>query len=169
MEPLNVNKYKRRAYRKKKLLAKFLRKTGKTASKTLLKDVKEADKLTWQEIDCTSCANCCKKMTPTYTKKDINRIAENFNMSYREFYDKWLKLDENKDIVNQSTPCQFLGRDNRCTIYAIRPADCAEFPHFTRKDFQYQAQEKTYTNNLHHCPATLVFVENLVKAIEADL
>jgi Fe-S-cluster containining protein len=169
MEQLNIAKYKRRAYRKKKDLAKFVRKVGKSTSRTLSKSVKQADKETWSEIDCTTCANCCKKMTPTYNKKDINRIAAHFNMTYQQYYDKWLKLDENKDIINKSTPCQFLGRDNRCTIYAIRPDDCAEFPHFTRKDFKYQAQEKTYTNNIPFCPATLVFIEKLKAAVEAEL
>ena len=108
-------------------------------------------------------------MTPTYSKKDINRISKHLNMTYKEFYDKWLKKERNKDIVNKSTPCQFLGKDNKCGIYEIRPADCREFPHTTKRDFRYQASERIYTQNLKFCPATLVFVEKLQKAIEADL
>ncbi|HWB62614.1 MAG TPA: YkgJ family cysteine cluster protein [Chitinophagales bacterium] len=169
MAKVDIKKYKRRAYRKKKVLGKFLKAAGKSEFKGILKETAKADAAAWKEVECLSCANCCKTMTPTYTKKDINRIAKHFKMSYLQFYDKWLKLDENKDIVNQSTPCQFLKKDNKCSIYEIRPADCAEFPHHKRRDFKYQAVEKTYTNNLQHCPATLVFVENLKAAIEADL
>src|ERR1700744_394179 len=161
MENLNVQKYKRRAYRKRKDLGKFLKKLAKANPKGILKTAKEADKLTWGEVNCVACAHCCKTMTPTYTRKDIKRIAGHFEMTYQEFYDKWLKEDENKDVVNKTTPCQFLGDDNLCTIYEIRPADCAGFPHFVRNDFMYQVQEKTYYNNLHHCPGTLVFVEKL--------
>ena len=128
-----------------------------------------ADKAVWEEVSCTSCANCCKTMTPTYTRKDVNRISKHFNLTYQQFYDKWLKTDKNKDIVNKSTPCQFLGKNNMCTIYEIRPTDCAEFPHFVRRDFMYQVEEKTYLNNITHCPATLVFVEKIKAAIEADL
>jgi Fe-S-cluster containining protein len=168
MVKLDVKKYKRRAYRKKKVLAKFLKKLAKAKPKGILKTVAAADKAVWEEVNCISCANCCKTMTPTYTRKDVNRISKHFKMSYQQFYDKWLKLDTNKDIINQSTPCQFLGKDNMCTIYSIRPDDCAGFPHFIRRDFMYQVEEKTYINNIQHCPATLVFVENIQKAIEAD-
>ncbi len=108
-------------------------------------------------------------MTPTYNRSDIYRIAGHLKMTYQEFYDKWLMVDESKDIVNKSRPCQFLGKDNKCSIYAIRPKDCAEFPHFIRKDFRYQVQEKVFQQNMKFCPATLVFVENLHAALDAEL
>ena len=165
----NIQKYKRRALKKKKDLSKFMRDLSHSKTRGLLKIAIAADKEVWKEVSCVSCANCCKTMTPTYSEKDVNRIAKHFKMTYEEFYKKWLKKDNNKDIVNKSVPCQFLGKDNLCTIYDIRPADCAEFPHFTKKDFKYQMQEKTYTNNMKHCPATLVFVEKMKEAIEAEL
>jgi Fe-S-cluster containining protein len=168
MAEIDVKKYKRRATRKKKELGKFLKKLAKIKPKGILKVVANADAQAWQEVSCVSCANCCKTMTPTYTRKDVNRISKHFKMTYDAFYDKWLKLDTNKDIINKSTPCQFLGKDNLCTIYEIRPGDCAGFPHFIRRDFMYQVEEKTYLNNISHCPATLVFVEKIQKAIEAD-
>lgn len=169
MAQIDIGKYKRRAYRKKRTLAKFLQKAAKSKTKGIVNTLKEVDKEVWQTVACLDCANCCKKMTPTYNRKDINRIAAHFNMTYQTFFDKWLHIDENKDIVNTSLPCQFLGKDNKCSIYAIRPDDCAGFPHFVRKDFRYQAKEKTYTNNLANCPATLVFVEKLKTAIEDKL
>ncbi len=166
MAEIKVSTYQRRATRKKKPLAAFLRRVGKSKTKGILKQAAEAEKAAWDEVACLNCANCCKKMTPTYTKKDINRIAKHFKMTYQEYFDKWLKFDTNKDIINKSTPCQFLGKSNKCTIYSIRPDDCAGFPHFARKDVRYQAQEKTYLNNLALCPATLVFVEKLQVIIE---
>lgn len=169
MGELNVKTYQRRAYRKKKSLTKFLKKLGKSKTKGILKITAEVDKEVWKEVACLDCANCCKKMTPTYTRADINRISKHFKMTYKEFYDKWLKVDENKDIINKKTPCQFLGKDHKCTIYAIRPVDCATFPHFTRKDFRYQVREKVFNQNVSYCPATLVFVEKLQERIEGDL
>src|SRR5688572_21235406 len=124
MLPVNIKTYQRRAYRKKKELAKFIRKVGNSKTKGILKIVSEVDKEVWKEVGCMQCANCCTKMTPTYTRKDINRIARNFDMTFQQFYDKWLTTDENKDIVNKSLPCQFLGEDKKCTIYSIRPDDC---------------------------------------------
>jgi uncharacterized protein len=168
MPLVNIKAYQRRASRKKKELSKFIVKVGKSKTKGILKIVADVDKEVWKEVACMECANCCTKMTPTYSRKDINRIAKNFDMTYQQFYDKWLTVDENKDIVNKSLPCQFLGKDKKCTIYSIRPDDCAQFPHFTRKDFRYQAKEKTFTGNLALCPATLVFVEKLKEKMEAD-
>lgn len=161
MAKLDPDKYRRRAYRKKKTLVAFLKKVGNSKKPGVLKVVAEADKETWKDVACLDCANCCKKMTPTYTRKDINRIAAHLGMTYQQYFDKYLKYDAHKDIVNKSTPCHFLGKDHKCSIYAIRPDDCAGFPHFVRKDFRYQVKEKTFNQNLTLCPATLVFVEKL--------
>ena len=169
MASFNIQKYQRRAYRKKKQLASFLRKISKSKKKGILKITAEIDKEVWKEVACLDCANCCTKMTPTYTRKDVNRIASHFRMTYQEFFGKWLTIDENKDIINKSTPCQFLGKDKKCSIYSIRPDDCAGFPHLNRKDFRYQAGEKTYTGNLSFCPATLVFVEKLKAKVEESM
>lgn len=166
MAKFKLSTYTRRASRKKKDLTKFMRKVAKSKG-PILKTAAEIDKEVWNEVACLDCANCCKKMTPTYTKKDIRRIAAHLGMTYQEYFDKYLKIDENKDIINTSTPCQFLGKDHKCTIYEIRPDDCAGFPHFTRKDFRYQVAEKTYSNNISYCPATLVFVEKLKATIES--
>lgn len=169
MAKLNIKTYQRRASRKKKQLSAFLKKAGKSKARGILKKTAEAGAEAWKEVACLDCANCCTKMTPTYTRKDVNRIASHFKMTYKQFFDKWLTIDENKDIINQSLPCQFLKKDKKCSIYAIRPDDCAGFPHFDRKDFRYQVREKTYTQNLSLCPATLVFVEKLEEKISADL
>lgn len=169
MAKLNVATYTRRAKRKKKELNRFLKKASKSKKPGILQKVKAAEAAAWKEINCLDCANCCKKMTPTYTRKDILRIATHFKMSYQEFFDKWLEKRKDGDITNRKTPCQFLGKDNKCTIYAIRPDDCSGFPHLYRRDFRYQAAEKTYSQNINYCPATLVFVEKLQAAIAQDL
>lgn len=169
MGKIDIAKFKRQSKKKKPVLAKFLRKLGKSTTKGILKVAKEAEAATWKEVQCLDCGNCCKQMTPTYTRKDILRIAAHFNMTYQEFFDKWLEKRRDGDITNKKNPCQFLGKDNKCSIYAIRPDDCAGFPHLYRRDIRYQATEKTYTNNLDFCPATLSFVEKMQAALEADL
>jgi Fe-S-cluster containining protein len=111
------------------------------------------------------CANCCKTMTPTFTKADITRISAHLGMSTKNFKDKWLKKDESGEWVNTTQPCQFLV-DNKCSVYEVRPADCAEFPHHNKKPFDLY--NDTFKNNLVHCPATLTLVERLKKDIERD-
>lgn len=168
MSKFSVAAHTRRAAKNKLKLRAFLRKLGQSKIQ-LNRYAKQADKEVWQEIDCLDCANCCKKMTPTYTKKDVNRIAKHLNMTYQQYFDKYLYIDDNKDIINRKTPCQFLGKDHKCTIYEIRPDDCRGFPHTNRKDIRYQVQEKTYANNLTYCPATLIFVEKLQAAVAGKL
>lgn len=169
MAEFSMLRFKRRYGKRKVELTKFLKKFSKTKKRGITALAVQADAYAWEQVQCLDCANCCKKMTPTYTKKDINRIAGHFGQTYQEFYDKWLKVDANKDIVNKTQPCQFLGLDHKCSIYEIRPVDCAQFPHFVRKDVKYQAEQKVYTANMEYCPATLAFVEKLEATIAADL
>ena len=97
----------------------------------------EMDKEVWAETDCLACANCCKTMTPTFTNSDIKRISAHFNQTPDEFKEKWLYKERGTgDWMNKKQPCQFLNlKDNKCSIYEIRPADCSGFPHHTKKHF----------------------------------
>src|ERR1019366_10830295 len=78
MVEVNIQKYKRRALKKKKDLSKFMRDLSQSKTRGLLKIAIDADKEVWKEVSCVNCANCCKTMTPTYTAKDVNRIAKHF-------------------------------------------------------------------------------------------
>ncbi|MEZ4799864.1 MAG: YkgJ family cysteine cluster protein [Flavobacteriales bacterium] len=165
-DKVDVAKFRKRAYRKKKELTAFLKKVGKGKVKGLRKLTKQAEAETWKEINCQKCGNCCMTMTPTWTKKEVKRLAAHLGMTYDEFYQKWLYTEEETgDIMNDSTPCQFFDvKNGLCTVYEFRPHDCATFPHLYRKD--YKDQVEVYTNNLHRCPATLVAVEKLKKLVE---
>ena len=54
---------------------------------------------------------------------------------------------------------KFLGGDNLCSIYDVRPKACREFPHTDRKKI-YQINHLTIKNTLT-CPAAYLFVEKL--------
>ena len=166
MQQLDIRKYRQRAYRKKKVLAAFLRKLEKKRPPEARKAMKEAEKKAWEQVSCISCGNCCMTMTPTWKKAEVKRLASHLGMTYGEFYDKWLYTEEETgDIMNRSTPCQFFDRKKGlCKVYELRPHDCAHFPHLYRKDFYDQAE--VYEQNLHRCPATLVAIEHLYNAVE---
>ena len=117
-------------------------------------------------IDCTRCANCCKTMSPTFTKTDIKRISKHFSQTPEEFTKKWLRKDRQGDMLNKVEPCQFLDlKTNKCGIYEIRPADCAGFPHLPkRKMVDYMHVHK---QNIEYCPATYKMVEKMQKLMEA--
>jgi Fe-S-cluster containining protein len=125
------------------------------------------EKEVWQEVSCLSCANCCKVMSPTYTNADIKRISAHLGMTDKEFKEKWLYREKkDNDWMNRSQPCQFLDmKTNMCTIYEVRPADCADFPHFHKrpaKDYFY-----IHKQNIEYCPATMLMIEKMKSKIKA--
>jgi hypothetical protein len=163
---MDLKKFRITAARKKKSLSLFLDKMDVIIPHDLPKLAKRLDAEMWQEVNCMECANCCKTMTPTFTTADVKRIAAHLGMTPRAFRDKWLKQEEeSKDWVNTTQPCQFL-EDNKCSIYEVRPADCAEFPHHNKKPFDAYAE--TFKNNLIHCPATLNLIDRMKKVVEKE-
>jgi uncharacterized protein len=163
---MDLQAFRKKAYRKKNKLTAFLAKLDEIVPEDMPKLVAAADRETWQEVDCTTCANCCKTMTPTFSKKDITRISTHLGMQPKAFVDKWLKQDEeNGDWVNKLQPCQFLV-DNKCSIYEVRPKDCAEFPHHNKKPFDLY--NDTFTQNVYRCPATYTIVNKLMIRIENE-
>ena len=152
-------------YRLRPLL-RFLRKLERKPPKDLQSISIKASKNIWDGVDCLSCANCCKVMTPTYTNTDIKRIAAYLKMRISELKSKWLKKERGtRNWLNKTTPCQFLDlTTNMCTIYEVRPADCAGFPHLNKKrmiDYIH-----VHKQNLDECPATFKMVEKMKKLME---
>ena len=92
------------------------------------------------------------------------RISAHLDMSYDEYFKKYLKEDKDGDIVNRSTPCQHLGTDNMCSIYEIRPSDCSGFPHTQKRDFVDYISE-THIQNVDFCPATFYVVEKMFERL----
>lgn len=162
MEPINFRSFSQKVRFNKKAFKRYLKKLDKNPPKDLYKKIIEKSKEVWEEIDCLSCANCCKKMTPTFTNTDIKRISNHLNMSVSDFKNKWLFYDKtDKDWQNKKQPCQFLNlSDNKCSIYDVRPADCSGFPHFTKK--QPELYMHVHQQNVEYCPATYKLVEKML-------
>ena len=160
MEPINLRSFKIKSGKNKRKMRLFLSKVEKNPPRGLDKLAEKIEKEVWQEVDCLSCANCCKSMPPTFTKKDIVRISAHFDQTPEEFKSKWLYLDNNGDWMNTRNPCQFLDKKtNMCSIYAIRPADCAGFPHLAKKKMVEYIH--VHKQNVEYCPATYKMVEKM--------
>ncbi|MBK7764058.1 MAG: YkgJ family cysteine cluster protein [Bacteroidetes bacterium] len=162
-----LTQHKKNYLKQKSGLHNFIKKFEEKTVTGINAMVEEANDETWKEVECLSCANCCKVMTPTFTKADLKRISKHFRMSEKDFYNKWLETDKkNGDKVNRIQPCQFLNvEDNKCSIYEIRPEDCAKFPHFKRKPFADYSY--IHIQNIEYCPATLKFINKLQEKIDA--
>jgi Fe-S-cluster containining protein len=143
----------------KKNLLRFLR--GLTHRKVRGLDSKAIalNNEAYAKIDCLKCANCCKTMHPTWKKTEVKRVAKRMGMTYKEYFDKYLVLEEG-DIMNKKAPCQHLGKDNKCSIYDIRPTDCMGFPHTQNKGFKLYISG-THIQNMDYCPITVHVVEGI--------
>jgi uncharacterized protein len=169
MATVNLRSFRQIVRHNKRRVKNFLTRLEKKAPRGLDKMVVVADKEAWAKTDCLDCANCCKTMSPTYTGKDVKRISAHLNMTEKAFREKWLYKDKSGDWMNVKQPCQFLDlKTNMCDIYAVRPRDCAGFPHHTkRKMVEYMHM---YKQNIEYCPATYRLVENIMeKAKEGEL
>ncbi|MEO9021308.1 MAG: YkgJ family cysteine cluster protein [Ginsengibacter sp.] len=167
MHTINLKNLKRKFALNRRSFRYFITRTENDPPKNLDAMMKEIDKEVWQSVHCLECANCCKVMSPTYTPQDIKRISAHLGMTSKAFKKKWLYLDKkDKDWMNKSRPCQFLDlKTNMCTIYEVRPADCAGFPHFLKKpqkDYLY-----IHKQNIEYCPATMLMVEKLKKRVKS--
>jgi len=117
----------------------------------------------FEEIDCLTCANCCKTTSPIFYQTDIERIAKSLRMKPGDFIEKYLRVDEDNDFVLKSSPCPFLDGENYCSVYEHRPKACREYPHTNRKKM-VQILELTYKNTLV-CPAVFTMIERIKERI----
>jgi uncharacterized protein len=164
MQPINLRAFKGVVRRNKRRIKSFLSRLEKKPFRGLDNFVTDADKNIWKQVDCLSCANCCKTMSPTYTKNDVKRISKHLGMAQKAFREKWLYKDKTGDWMNVKQPCQFLDlKTNMCSIYSVRPRDCAAFPHHTKRrmvDYMHM-----YKQNIEYCPATLKVVEKIMEKV----
>ncbi|WP_339609372.1 YkgJ family cysteine cluster protein [uncultured Planktosalinus sp.] len=144
----------------KKFFARLKKKTPKNLD-AVMQQLHDEE---FQQTDCLTCANCCKTTGPLFTDKDIERISKHFKIKPQQFIETYLRIDEDKDYVLQSVPCTFLGADNYCSIYDVRPKACREFPHTDRKKFQ-QISNLTL-KNVAICPAAYNIVEKMKTLLE---
>jgi hypothetical protein len=102
---------------------RFLKGSSSRDLGDLDRQVSETSKRVWAGIGCTTCASCCREVSPTLNEKKVGRLARRLGMVQKELIDAYLKptesLEENLWEM-RTKPCPFR-KDNRCTVYQ-RPA-----------------------------------------------
>ena len=164
MQPDALKNLKANSYKALPATKKFFARLKKEKPGNLDAVVSEIHDEVFERTDCLSCANCCKTTGPRFTSNDIDRLAKNFRLKPAQFIDKYLHIDEDNDFVLNELPCTFLGADNRCSVYDIRPDACREYPHTNRKQF-HKILDITLKNTAI-CPAAYEIVEELKRRME---
>lgn len=137
----------------------FLQKADKNK---VLKQLPDLHEKVFAEVDCLTCANCCKNYSPRFKTPDIKRISKLLRLKESVFIDTYLELDADGDYVTKTKPCPFLGSDNYCSIYEDRPSDCKRFP-YTDEDVLLKRPAITLKNSTF-CPAVHLALEFLLKS-----
>ena len=151
------------AAEKKKENEKYFQILKKRTPKNLDVVVHKIHDKVFEQTDCLVCGNCCKTTSPIFTEKDIQRISKKLRVKERQFITQYLERDEDHFWILQKVPCVFLGSDNYCFIYDVRPKACSEYPHTNRRKFIQLAS--LTIKNTEICPAVYEIVEGLKKEI----
>lgn len=157
MDSNNLENWEKKSKENQKGYKQFLLKAKK--NEVLLKLPAIHEKAT-SKINCLDCANCCKNYSPRFKTPDIKRISKHLNLKEGFFIEKYLQLDEEGDYVVNAKPCPFLGTDNFCSIYEVRPSDCARFP-YTDEDVFIKRPNLTLKNSTF-CPIVFFVFEELI-------
>ena len=158
-----LDKLPEHAARKSDENKRFFKKVRRKPPRRLDALMQELHTEEFSRTDCLQCANCCKTTGPLFTDNDISRISRHLRMKPAAFMQTYLRVDEDGDHVLQGLPCPFLGADNYCDIYEVRPRACREYPHTDRKRF-YQISAITM-KNVAICPAAYRIVEDMKKRL----
>lgn len=135
----------------------------KSQSGELNKMVKQTHQDVFDKTSCLDCGNCCKSAPPLITKKDVNRISAHLNMTPRDFKRQYTVQDFDGSQSFHTVPCQFLGDDNACAIYEVRPQACRSYPHTDDGDFLKRIH--LHEINAKICPA----VEEILTKMESQI
>jgi hypothetical protein len=156
-----LHNWEKKAAARQKDYRNFLERADRPALRNrILDQLPELHEEAFHRIDCLQCAHCCKRYSPRFKTPDIKRIARHLQLKESDFIDRYLRLDEEGDYVVKSTPCPFLGPDNRCSIYEVRPSDCERFP-YTDEDVLVKRPALTLKNSTF-CPIVYFVLEKLM-------
>jgi Fe-S-cluster containining protein len=158
MGDINLDNWQKRSEDHSKQYKQFLQKADKNK---VLKQLPRLHEEAFEKIDCLDCAACCKNYSPRFKGPDIKRISRHLKLKEGDLIEKYLRLDEDGDYVVKSTPCPFLGADNYCGIYEVRPSDCERFP-YTNEDVLLKRPQITQ-KNATFCPAVHYVLEKLIE------
>jgi Fe-S-cluster containining protein len=121
---------------------------GENAFQILASDIQ-------QQMDCTSCANCCRYSVVPVSKQEIERIAAHIGVTVETVVQVHTVADpeapNSRILLNSRKGCSFLD-GNLCTIYEARPKACRDFPHVTVGTHSLGSRASSQGRWAHLCP-----------------
>ncbi len=122
--------------------------------KTIAQEVEE-------QIDCTTCGNCCRVATTQVTERDAERLAKFLRVKLAAFLRDYTveTEDEGRILKRDENGCVFL-TGNLCSVYEARPNTCELFPHLVKGN-------GSLVSRMWHMPDRAVYCPIVYNTLEA--
>ena len=108
-----------------------------------------------RQMDCTSCANCCRQTIVNVSPQEIAAIATYLQMTPEQVVQLYTIPDadepELRVIVNEPDGCVFLD-GNLCTVYDARPSACRRFPSVSLREQSLGSRMASVCARAWFCP-----------------
>jgi Fe-S-cluster containining protein len=120
-----------------------------------------------EQIDCTTCANCCRVATARVSERDVEHLARFLRIARADFLRDYTEQSAEEGTIlrrSQETGCVFLD-GNTCTVYEARPETCEKFPHVVRGAGSIASRMWQFVDRACYCP----IVYNTLEAFKQQL
>lgn len=113
--------------------------------------------------NCSKCPGyCCSYPLISLTRRDVQRLADHFELSFEVACKKFTKVDgvekfamRRKNDKHFGKVCRFFDTDKRrCTIYSARPSVCRTFPGGRCGYYDFLASERNTQDDPQHIATT---------------
>lgn len=117
------------------------------------------------EIDCKTCANCCRVATVQLSERDVENMSKSMRIHRTRFLEEYTTTNEDEGLILKRTEsgCVFLD-GNLCLVYDNRPANCENFPHVVRGNGSIASRMWDFVDRASYCP----IVYNSLEAFKAE-
>ncbi len=119
------------------------------------------------EIDCQTCANCCRVATVKLKPRDVDKLQRFLSMRLNDFRRDCTEESPEEGLVLKRTEkgCVFL-EGNECTVYDARPHTCQNFPHFVRGEGSLVSRMWEMPDRAAYCPIAYNTLEAFKDEVE---
>jgi len=113
--------------------------------------------------NCTKCPGyCCSYPLIALKKRDVQRLADHFGLSFEAARAKFTKVDGEEPYAMRRKAdrhfgkiCRFFDTDKRCcTIYTARPAICRDYPGGGCGYYSFLMSERNSQEDANHVAST---------------
>jgi uncharacterized protein len=113
--------------------------------------------------NCSNCPGyCCSYPLIAITKRDVERLAKHFGLSFEEAKERFTYEDREAKYALRRKADEHFGRvcrffdteKRRCTVYEARPSTCRDFPGGRCGYYDFLMSERRQQDDPDHIAST---------------